>query len=861
MSAESPETEAYLKSIEEEVEKAYKAAQIARQQCKDPEPDVEISLAADLASRVEGLLGFKGVAEKIREFNTNFSREEVALKIAEEIAAGKIGTFEDKEKAIECAIRIALAILTEAVVAAPIEGISRVKIKENSDRTKYLAVYFAGPIRSAGGTAEAFTVLVGDKLRQLLNLDRYKPSEKEIERYVEEVELYETEAAHLQYPSTPDEIRFAVKNLPIEITGEPTDKIEVTGYRDLERVETNQVRGGAILVLVEGVLSKATKIAKLAEELKLEGWSWIKELAQKRVEKKSTKEPITPKYLEDVIGGRPILAYPNQPGGFRLRYGRCRNSGLAAQSIHPATMVILDEFIAVGTQIKTERPGKAAAIVPCDTIEGPIVKLKTGDVIYVNTLEEAYKLKDQVAEILFLGDILISYGEFLENNHPLMPSGYSEEIWQQELEKVAKQSNTLDVYQIKMYIEDSIKNVPTAQEAIQLSEKFRIPLHPRYTYYWHDISAESILKLVDWIVSGEFSDSTLKLPISEEKKLLEMLGIPHKISNNLVALDSNESQILLRCLGLDEKLSKQRFEEVYTSRSWADPVELVSALAGFSVRKKAPTKIGARMARPEKANMRMMKPAPHFLFPLGWAGGKTRNTIKATKNGTITVDIVYRKCPICKKTTFKPKCICGGRTRITSPSHKDQGLLIKDLLEEAAKNIHENIPEEIKGVVGLISRDKVPEPLEKGILRAKYDLHVFRDGTIRFDATNLPLTHFRPSEIKTDVEKLKQLGYRTDCYGKPLLNGDQIIELKQQDLVIPEKGGECLVKITKFIDEMLAKFYNLSPYYNVNKIEDLVGHLVVGLAPHTSVGVIGRIIGFTRADACFAHPYFHAAKR
>ncbi|MEM4201958.1 MAG: hypothetical protein QW786_01965, partial [Candidatus Hadarchaeum sp.] len=40
-----------------------------------------------------------------------------------------------------------------------------------------------------------------------------------------------------------------------------------------------------------------------------------------------------------------------------------------------------------------------------------------------------------------------------------------------------------------------------------------------------------------------------------------------------------------------------------------------------------------------------------------------------------------------------------------------------------------------------------------------------------------------------------------------------------------------------------------------------VGHLVIGLAPHTSVGVVGRIIGFTEATVGYAHPYFHAAKR
>jgi len=42
---------------------------------------------------------------------------------------------------------------------------------------------------------------------------------------------------------------------------------------------------------------------------------------------------------------------------------------------------------------------------------------------------------------------------------------------------------------------------------------------------------------------------------------------------------------------------------------------------------------------------------------------------------------------------------------------------------------------------------------------------------------------------------------------------------------------------------------------------DLVGHLVVGLAPHTSVGILGRIIGFTDLNVCYAHPVWHSAKR
>ena len=83
-------------------------------------------------------------------------------------------------------------------------------------------------------------MLIGDYIRINLGLDRYKPTREEIERFVEEVDLYNAEAARLQYLPNPEEIRIAISNIPVEITGEGTEKIEVTGYRNLERIETNQ---------------------------------------------------------------------------------------------------------------------------------------------------------------------------------------------------------------------------------------------------------------------------------------------------------------------------------------------------------------------------------------------------------------------------------------------------------------------------------------------------------------------------------------------------------------------------------------------------------------------------------------------
>ena len=99
------------------------------------------------------------------------------------------------------------------------------------------------------------------------------------------------------------------------------------------------------------------------------------------------------KFMEEIVAGRPVFSFPMRRGGFRLRYGRTRFMGILAKAIHPATMVILDEFPVFGTQVKTERPGKGCIVTPCETIDGPIVLLNNGTVKQVQSVEEALEVK------------------------------------------------------------------------------------------------------------------------------------------------------------------------------------------------------------------------------------------------------------------------------------------------------------------------------------------------------------------------------------------------------------------------------------------------------------------------------------
>jgi DNA polymerase II large subunit len=127
--------------------------------------------------------------------------------------------------------------------------------------------------------------------------------------------------------------------------------------------------------------------------------------------------------------------------------------------------------------------------------------------------------------------------------------------------------------------------------------------------------------------------------------------------------------------------------------------------------------------------------------------------------------------------------------------------------------------------------------------------------------TDAPLTHFKPCELNVAPDKLTELGYNFDIAGKSLQNANQILELKIQDLVVPYDCAKYLYRVSQFVDDLLVQVYHLDPFYSLKTPEDLVGHLVVGLAPHTSAGIIGRIIGFTPLRVCYAHPFWHAAKR
>jgi len=896
--------EQYFKEIERKVGEEYEIAKKARAKGYDPVDKVEVPIATSLAEKAVGLISVvypqllgSGIVERILELEKEYGQLDMAVpfKIAEEIAHEKYCKFESLLQAIEAGIRIGFSYITLGVVSSPIEGFTELKLGKTNEGKEYFKAYFSGPIRSAGTTAGCMALMLIDYLRDHFGYAKYDPSDIEVKRYVTENYDYHERVTNLQYLPTQEEIAFLAKNLPIEITGEPSEEREVSNYKDLPRIETNQIRGGMCLIFSEGLAQKAAKGLRLwkgiqTKGIPVKGWEFLDEYIALHKKREKGTSDTSPTYIKDIVAGRPVFSHPSRMGGFRFRYGKTRANGFSAFSLHPATMAITDSFISLGTQLKIEKPTKGGIVTACDEIDGPIVKLKNGGVKKLNTLEEARALYKDVEEIIHLGDVLFPFSDVANRNYELIRPGYVEEWWALEINKVNPEEK-IDKFKVSF------------DKAIELSLKYGLPLHPKYIFYWKELYFDEFLALIDWIAHSDVRDGKLVLPynhnererFSKGKRALEVIGVEHMVGIENVVLDGVETKALLFNLGI-ENLNGKISEEIDSKLSVINEnkdksvLEVINLLSRMKIKNKSGGYMGARMGRPEKAKLRKLIGSPHALFPVGEEGGRLRSFQAALEKGRVHGEFAVYYCENCKREEIYPRCIVCDSTCVRGYYCKECQLVLKDKCEiheqgasfrekgidikeyfdsvRSKLGIRNEEVQLVKGVRGTSNRDHSCENLMKGILRAKYNLHVNKDGTIRYDMTEMPISHFKAKEIGTSIAKLKELGYEKDVLGNPIENEEQLIEMFPHDVLLPscpettdERADDVILNISKFLDDELDKLYNVGRYFNAQKKEDTIGQLVVCIAPHICTATVGRVIGFTKAQAMVASPYMHAAMR
>ena len=107
--------------------------------------------------------------------------------------------------------------------------------------------------------------------------------ENEINRFIEELRINEREGNKFQFKVTDLQVKTVLKNIPIEINGESDTKQEVMINRDLTRIKTNRLRGGALRVINDGLIGKAPKLSRLISDLNIEGWNWLQEIQDLKI--------------------------------------------------------------------------------------------------------------------------------------------------------------------------------------------------------------------------------------------------------------------------------------------------------------------------------------------------------------------------------------------------------------------------------------------------------------------------------------------------------------------------------------------------------------------------------------------------
>ena len=727
----TPEMHNYFKSINRGVKRNYDVATKARKLGLDPEEIVGIPVAKNMAERVVGLISVIApqiagttIPERIIELEKKYGMLDwrVALTIAEEVAKETFCKFEDKKEAMEVGIRVGFSYLTLGVVSAPLEGFIGLEIKKRKDGKEYFAAQYAGPIRAAGGTGASVSVILTDYVRKQMGYEPYDPDETEVSRYMTEVHDYHDRITNLQYHPSDQELKFFISHLPVEVDGDPTEKFDVSNYKDLPRIETNRIRGGVALVLAEGLSQKAPKLwkqlSKWGKEFGMEHWNFLEEFIKikeevhsggdkKGKEADDGKKTIKPNntFIMDLVAGRPIITHPMATGGFRLRYGRGRTCGMYAVGIHPATMVVLNKFIAIGTQMKVERPRKGASATVCDTVEGPTVLLNDGTVMYLDNEEKAKEVNDEIKEVLFIGDIMFAYGDFCESGHDLCPAGYCPEWWVRELEQSInnnynkktekkkeenKESKTkeeiiipfdeklkqfakkinFDEERLTVLFNDPLRTYPTFEEATLLSKELNIPLHSDYTFYWKLVPGEEIIKLREWLQSGkvkldEKGIKKLILPYYSKnenhikaKKILNELGMPHQlIGKENVVINRKEAKTLAFCFNFKDQKELEIFNSTPDMGKGKNGLEVINSICNISLRDKAGTFIGARMGRPEKGKMRKMIGSPQVMFPVGDEGGRLKSFQAAMKEGKIKSFFPTFYCNKCERESVYRICV------------------------------------------------------------------------------------------------------------------------------------------------------------------------------------------------------------
>lgn len=791
----------YVSKIEEVINLGEKAKKTGF----DPTSFVESKFITSSYERISTIVGLKGIDKRLKELMKEIKDPyNLAYQIAEDVVLGRF-TFLDNETSLLVAAKTAIAVLTKGMRYHYITSIKKIKLHKNGDATTYPAIILSENSRLAPRLL-IFLIVVLDKLRKPLGIDRWKIETLPRKHVLAIVRDFYIQTKEGKVPL--DEVIGILRKMPVEVIEEKNNtKVQISKH---------------FSKLIINLPKYSSFLKKLRSSLNLEGWEWVdKLLSIKKIERSNT-----------------ILVSSNALGGFRL----IPNPDLPKNTVglHPAIHILLNGKITYGTKLYIDNKGPYG-VTFLENILPPIVKLKDGTVkMFTGGRED----REQIKEILFFGDLALS---------SVKSDVYTESRWLKDLYKASKDD-----------LSKVLKAEITFPIAKEISEKYRIPLYPPYTFFLQLLSVSEILTLREMIKSFLTEEIPQLIFRGSAKSLLEKALVPFKIIGEEIYIEGDNALALYHLLRPDKEL-----KEIPAPLS---SLELLSHLSGLQI----PNRLSSFASLSFKIKMEQETKKvekPHSIFPLGDYYHVSTDILdhetiyielanlycdhcsiftlsrRCPKCGTLTKLMYF--CEYCRKVTTQEKCeICGLRTK---PNYL-KGINITEEINQQSELIGLKPLKPLIGIEELKSSIKIPEPLSKGIVRQYHALTVDRDATIKFSTYLCHANILKVSDLNISLEKIKQMGYETDIFGEELTSGNQYIQLKPYDIIISREMAKLFLKITKYLDELLVRLYKMEEFYNIEVPEDLLGHLVLVVPEGTNTGIILRIIGFTNDDASYAHP-------
>ncbi|MHA1977425.1 MAG: hypothetical protein ACW98F_14805 [Candidatus Hodarchaeales archaeon] len=862
------EFQEYVEQIKKTLTAQIQIANNARSLKFDPYYAIESKITPSSTENILAVLDIPGLEKYLPGKITQHKNILLlAADVAKQIVNGRFlkGT---RENLVLLAIQSSFVILSRGQCSVPKEYVHKVRI---DPKQNYLTLFFTNTIRYVPGTIIGLVILISDYLRGILHLNRFHSSPEIIGRYEEELEIFLNMSDRV-FQYNIDHLKLFIKNIGIELSSDPYERIEVQKYRNLPKL-TNHLRMG-LSVTLERILRDLQLIIIQKIKSGIPEWEWLDKLqfiALKQNRKFGT---------EDIRSTQPLLSQSNRLGGFRLRYGESRITGFGTIGIHPVIMA-LTGILTPGCTVQLDLSDNSYAINPVSSIMGPLVELRDGSLKRINTLSELRKMKPQIRQIWEMGDILLSITD-IPLSTPVIFSAWTEEWWNRELKtKIATNKehmteilkSDISEVEIQQLLQEPMNYYPTWDLAISLSKAFHIPLHPRFSLNWNEIAISDFLLLVQRINTAPEAF----LPLDEEViRVIKQLGVPFELLEDRIS-----SEILNPFIPIFASKSSKMMDILKDEVETITVESLCEEMLEVPIRSLCHRRIGFKLLRVEKSEPRFINPPHHALFPLGKHGGPQRDFFKLPQDSSIKIRVADRYCNSCGINSFNVYCseckqptdqqytcreghisdspICSNCEKKAYPM-KLKTVNINAIFNSNIKKVGSPEIKKVKGISNLDNTYGIPESLIKGILRAKHGIFVFKDGTSRFSYTNSPIRTFTANEINTPINELQRLGYSHDIFGENLTQKEQLIEIFPYDIIINEEGLKFLFTQSKFLDDELAFQYNKSPYYRFQSHKAVTGSLVVGISPTSQIGVIGRLIGYTNSNVLFAHPLWHLLK-